>query len=83
VARGFESKAVIEQQEEAERKRYVEQVSPPPDPAVQRARRGLELGRIDLQRRLAAAPEQGYLQASLQAGLDEIERQIAKLPPEH
>jgi hypothetical protein len=77
VARGFESKAVSDQQEEAQRGKPAP--GPAGDAAALRARRTLELARVDVQRRLAAAPA-GALRETLQRALDELERQLAALP---
>jgi hypothetical protein len=77
VARGFESKAVSDQQEEAQRGRPARTVAR--DAVAQRTRRTLELAQVDVRRRLAAAPS-GALRQMLQRALDELERQLAALP---
>lgn len=77
MARGFESKAVSDQQEEAQRGKRAS--GPAGDATALRARRTLELARVDVQRRLAHAPA-GALRQTLQRALDELERQLAALP---
>ncbi len=77
MARGFESKAVQDQQEEAQRLRRAEQ--PAVDPARQRARRNLELARADVARRRAATTSE-VQRHSLAMALEEIDRQLAALP---
>lgn len=77
MARGFESKAVQDQQEEAQRGRRPEQ--PAVDPALARARRNLELARVDLARRSAATTSE-IQRHSLALALEEIDRQLAALP---
>jgi hypothetical protein len=71
MARGFDSKAVSDQQEEAERARDRSRVEAKPGPSPRR--RTLELARLDLVRRLEAAPpaHRPSLQAAL-ADLDEL-----------
>jgi hypothetical protein len=76
VARGFESKSVADQQEAALERR-------PPgreagDPAALARRRGLELARADVLKRIEAAQAAGYrdmLKRAL-AALDEELRQL-------
>ena len=81
MARGFESKAVQDQQEEAQRKRK----PAPPDaapavgPALLQARRTLELARTDVSRRHAASASE-VQRHSLALALEEIDRQLAALP---
>jgi hypothetical protein len=77
MARGFESKSVADQQEAAMN----------PRPAAERGtdprRRGLELARTDIARRLELAtsePHREMLQRAL-ADLDERLRQLAAEPP--
>ena len=55
MARGFESKAVADQQESAEERRRAPPDDRRLDPARLARRRQLELGRVDVERRLAAA----------------------------
>jgi len=77
VARGFESKAVSDQQEEAQRGKPARTAAR--DAVAQRTRRTLELAQVDVCRRLAAAPS-GALRQTLQRALDELERQLAARP---
>jgi hypothetical protein len=69
MARGFDSKSVSDQQEESERAREPKGKADP----VSARRRSLELARVDLARRIEAAPEahQKQLRAAL-AVLDEM-----------
>jgi hypothetical protein len=71
MARGFDSKAVSDQQEEAERARERNRSEAKPGPSPRR--RTLELARLDLVRRLEAAPaaHRPALQSAL-ADLDEL-----------
>ena len=55
MARGFDSKSVSDQQEELQRRR--ENAPDMQKPRVSPRRRQLELARVDLLRRLDAAPE--------------------------
>jgi len=64
MARGFDSKSVTDQQEELERRG---DRKPSAEVAVSQKRRTLELARIDLVRRLEAAPD--GLRESLKAAL--------------
>ena len=77
MARGFESKAVSDQQEEAQRGKRVGTVAQ--DAVAQRTRRTLELAQVDVRRRFEAAPS-GALREMLQRALDDLERQLAALP---
>lgn len=77
MARGFESKAILEQQEEAQRERRLA-AARVADPAILQARRTLELARSDVARRHAGAPE--VQRHSLALALEEIDRQLAALP---
>jgi hypothetical protein len=72
VARGFDSKSVTDQQEEAEQARERRTSTPPP---ASTKRKNLELARADLLRRIDAAPEsrRAELKATL-AALDELIR---------
>ena len=74
MARGFDSKSVTDQQEEAEqaRERSGTAQAPPASPQ----RRKLELARTDLQRRLEAAPESRRVE--LRTTLDALEEMIRK-----
>jgi hypothetical protein len=73
MARGFDSKSVADQQEELERKG---DRKPAAETAVSQRRRTLELARIDLVRRLEAAPDglRESLKAAL-AALDDLIRE--------
>jgi hypothetical protein len=77
VARGFDSKWVADQQatafEDAAR-------GPRPDPRLAARRRGLELKRADVLRRLASAPP-GPLQHGLRLAKEALDRELAELPP--
>lgn len=77
MARGFESKAVQDQQEEAQRKRPA--APPAVGPALLQARRTLELARTDVSRRHAASASE-VQRHSLALALEEIDRQLAALP---
>ena len=70
MARGFDSKSVTDQQDEAERQRERRAANKIPDSARQKS---LELARTDLVRRIEAAPEsrRDELRAAL-AALDEM-----------
>jgi hypothetical protein len=71
MARGFDSKSVTDQQEEAEQaKDRPEPLAPPASPQ----RRKLELARIDLLRRMDAAPESR--RAEMRTSLDALEAMI-------
>ena len=77
MARGFESKSVADQQEEALSERRPGEKGPDP------RRRSLELARTDVTRRLQSAPA-GPLRDMLQralADLDERLGQLASEPP--
>ena len=74
MARGFDSKAVSDQQDEAERRR--EQRDNARLPGSSPRRRTLELARADMQRRLEAAPD--GMRASLQKALADLDELIAK-----
>jgi hypothetical protein len=70
MARGFDSKSVADQQDEAQREKD-RSASAAPLPSAQR--RKLELARIDLVRRIDAAPEARRQELSTTlAALDEL-----------
>ena len=77
MARGFESKAVAEQQERA-------QAPPPPredevpDTALLARRRRLEMSVVDIKRRLAAAHADAHRQI-LERALRALDEEIASL----
>jgi len=77
MARGFESKAVADQQEAA-------QDAPPPrdeslpDPALIAKKRRLELARADVQRKLLTAHAEGHRQM-LERALRALDDEIASL----
>jgi hypothetical protein len=78
MARGFESKSVADQQEEAMNPRPVGDKSTDPQ------RRSLELARTDVAHRLEGAtsgPHREMLQRAL-ADLDERLRRLAAAPPQ-
>jgi hypothetical protein len=71
MARGFDSKSVTEQQEEAERRRNADAQQ---KTIVSAKRRQLELARIDLVRRMETAPER--YRESLQRALEALDEQL-------
>lgn len=74
MARGFESKSVTAQQEDAASSR-LQRVGAAEDSARRSRRRGLELSRRDVERRLAEAhaePHREMLRRALAALQDEI-----------
>jgi hypothetical protein len=73
MARGFDSKSVTDQQDEAERQRDRD---PREKVTVSPKVRSLQLARVDLARRLHDAPESR--RAQLQAALDALDELIAK-----
>ncbi|HEY7411584.1 MAG TPA: hypothetical protein VII13_12610 [Vicinamibacteria bacterium] len=73
MARGFDSKSVSEQQEEVLRAR---EGKTPAGPPVSARRRSLELARVDLLRRMAAAPEAH--REALRRALADLDDLIAK-----
>jgi hypothetical protein len=75
MARGFESKSVADQQEAALNPPSVGEKNADP------RRRGLELARKDVQRRLEAAPP-GPLRETLQRALDAVEERLAQADDE-
>ncbi len=75
MARGFESKAVADQQESAGQQIPEPRERETPDPARLARRRRLELARVDVSRRLAeatAAPHREMLKRALAALDSEI-----------
>ena len=75
MARGFESKAVADQQESAGQQAAEPREREAPDPARLAHRRRLELARVDISRRLAeatAAPHREMLKRALAALDSEI-----------
>ena len=72
MARGFDSKFVSDQQEAAQDRRGP---STPVDPR----RRGLELARADLQRRLEAATQERHREM-LRQSLAAVDAELARLP---
>ena len=75
MARGFDSKSVSEQQEEAERRRNADAQQ---KTIVSAKRRQLELARIDLVRRMETAPER--YRESLQRALEALDEQLKNNP---
>jgi hypothetical protein len=73
VARGFDSKSVEGQQDEAEREKERPAAGPVP---VSPRRKSLELARVDMLRRLEGAPE--ARRAELQTALAALDELIAK-----
>jgi hypothetical protein len=77
MARGFDSKSVADQQEEKERADDRDDVrGGAAKPAVSARRKTLELARIDLLRRLDAAPE--IHREALKAALDDLDDLIRR-----
>jgi hypothetical protein len=74
MARGFESKSVADQQEEALNPRPLGAKNADP------RRRSLELARSDVKRRLEAAPA-GPLRDTLQRALEDLDRRLAEPEP--
>jgi hypothetical protein len=70
LARGFDSKSVSDQQEEAERRRERTGGAAPESPR----RRQLEMARLDVLRRLEKAPDN--IRQTLQAALDAIDHEL-------
>jgi hypothetical protein len=79
VARGFESKAVADQQEASGRERPAAARALEP-PELAKRRKGLELGCADLRRRLESARVGAY-RLMLQRALADLERQLTELTP--
>jgi hypothetical protein len=76
LARGFESKSIADQQENAQERRSPRREAGDPSAAVKR--RGLELARADVLKRMEAAQAEGYrdmLRRAL-AALDDELRQL-------
>jgi hypothetical protein len=78
MARGFESKSVADQQEEAENRRSRSGDEPTPDPAVVLERRRLELARADAQHRLDEATHEPY-RTMLQRAIGDLDARLARL----
>lgn len=77
MARGFESKSVADQQESAEA-RNPSREDAPPDPALLARKRGLELSRADIRRRLGLARADAHRQM-LERALRALDDEIASL----
>jgi hypothetical protein len=77
MARGFESKSVADQQEEAQRVRAPKNEDAP-DPVRLAKLRKLELSRADVMRRLEAATSDGHREM-LRRALKALEKDLAKL----
>ncbi len=77
MARGFESKAVADQQEAAQGATPQRDESLP-DPALLAKKRRLELSRADVQRRLLTAQAEGHRQM-LERALRALDDEIASL----
>jgi hypothetical protein len=78
MARGFESKSVADQQENAQARVHRGQVDHG-DPAVLQKKRRLELSREDVLRHLASARAEGH-RATLERALEALDRELAGLP---
>jgi hypothetical protein len=72
MARGFDSKSVADQQEEAQNRR-----APRTEPPVPPRRRSLELARADIARRLKSAS--GPYEEMLRRSLAAVDEELAKL----
>lgn len=79
MARGFESKSVADQQEQAQRRSAPRTAGAEADAVASRLQRKLELSRIDVQRRLETTSSEVH-RAGLRQALEEIERQLAAMP---
>jgi hypothetical protein len=79
VARGFDSKSVADQQEEAFG-RHRSEGAPLEEPAVAQRRRSLELARADVRQRLEAARSDGHREM-LRRALEAIEAELGQLGP--
>jgi hypothetical protein len=78
MARGFESKAVADQQESAAQRRRAGPRDATPDPERLARRRRLELARVDFERRLAAAVAPAHRQM-LERALRALDDELAAL----
>jgi hypothetical protein len=78
MARGFESKAVADQQEEAARRTSMRHEGRRGDAAQERERQRLELLRADLSTRLEQA-RPAWLRAQLEQALGALDGALAKL----
>ena len=76
MARGFESKSVADQQEQAFAERPARRAAP--DSALAAKRRTLELGQVDVRRRLEAAQAPAHREM-LKRALAALEDELAKL----
>lgn len=74
MARGFESKSVADQQEEAQRPRSEEDV---PDPAAITRRRKLEMARVEVLRQLEAAHAEAHREM-LRRALAALDKDLGK-----
>jgi hypothetical protein len=77
MARGFESKSVADQQENAQARVHRGEVEHA-DPAVLQKKRRLELSREDVLRHLASARAEAH-RATLQRALEALDRELAGL----
>jgi hypothetical protein len=78
MARGFESKSVSDQQQEAENRRRPKE--DPGDPAVILKRRKLELARTDVLHQMAHARADGHREM-LRRALAALDKELAGLIP--
>jgi len=78
MARGFESKAVADQQEETQ-DHVSDSNRPQLDPALVARKRQLELSRCDIVRRLSLATAEPHREM-LQRALSALDTQLAALP---
>ncbi len=78
MARGFESKSVADQQESALAAPRPAREGSSLDPLVLQKRRGLELGRADVLRRMETASADGHRQV-LKKALDAIDKELKRL----
>ena len=79
MARGFESKSVADQQEEAQRPRPDEDV---PDPAAVTRRRKLEMARVEVLRQLEAAQAEAHREM-LRRALAALDKDLGRDPTGH
>lgn len=77
MARGFESKSVADQQENAQARVHHRDVEHA-DPAVLQKKRRLELSREDVLRHLASARAEAH-RATLERALEALDRELAGL----
>ena len=77
MARGFESKSVADQQENAQAREHPRDLDQA-DPAILQKKRRLELSREDVVRHLASARAEAH-RATLERALEALDRELAAL----